>query len=222
MGGMSAVLPSQALQRRGFDEEALGTSITRCESDILDLSESVDLIELPEEPAVRVAVKFEELYREYVQFVGRFLFCLGCPKEDVDDATQEVFLVAHRRPFKAEAHPRTWLAEIAKRVVANLRRSARRHRARLDAVIAAELYASANGQEVIEARSTLEQVESCLRDLDPDHREVFVLFELEDVSCAEIAAGLGIPVGTVYSRLNTARERFQLAWRSSQNVGGAA
>jgi RNA polymerase sigma-70 factor (ECF subfamily) len=39
-----------------------------------------------------------------------------------------------------------------------------------------------------------------------------VLFEIEGESCDDIAAGLGIPVGTVYSRLHAARRDFQKAF----------
>ena len=47
--------------------------------------------------------------------------------------------------------------------------------------------------------------------LTPEKRTVFILYELEGESCDAIAAGLGIPVGTVYSRLHSARRDFARA-----------
>ena len=45
--------------------------------------------------------------------------------------------------------------------------------------------------------------------MDLDHRAVFVLYELEGESCEQIAQILDVPVGTVFSRLHTARKNFQ-------------
>jgi RNA polymerase sigma-70 factor, ECF subfamily len=59
-----------------------------------------------------------------------------------------------------------------------------------------------------EARAALEEV---LDELEMDLRAVLVLFELEEMSTAEIAATLEIPMGTVSSRLRRAREEFQSA-----------
>jgi RNA polymerase sigma-70 factor (ECF subfamily) len=47
--------------------------------------------------------------------------------------------------------------------------------------------------------------------LDLDKRAVFVMFEIEGMGCEEIASVLGIPVGTVYSRLHVARRDFEKA-----------
>jgi RNA polymerase sigma-70 factor (ECF subfamily) len=45
--------------------------------------------------------------------------------------------------------------------------------------------------------------------MDAGHRAVFILFELEGESCESIAAGLEVPIGTVYSRLHAARRAFR-------------
>ena len=57
----------------------------------------------------------------------------------------------------------------------------------------------------------VQRVQSALATLDEDKRAVFVLFELEGESCESIAKGLEIPVGTVYSRLHSARKDFTKA-----------
>jgi len=55
-----------------------------------------------------------------------------------------------------------------------------------------------------EARLRLAQL---LAKLSPERRATFVLFEVEGVSCEEIAELTGVPVGTVYSRLHLARKQ---------------
>ena len=155
------------------------------------------------------------LYRAHAPFVGGFLLRLGAPREDMEDLTQEVFLVAHRRGgfVPGAAKPTTWLAEIAFRVWSNRKRSARRRPA--DPVgdeVAALPGRDADPEATTEARRALERVQVCLDALDLDHRAVFVLYELEGVKGADIASALEVPVGTVYRRLHTARERFRATY----------
>jgi RNA polymerase sigma-70 factor (ECF subfamily) len=52
-------------------------------------------------------------------------------------------------------------------------------------------------------------LESALRQLPDDQREVLLLVALEEMSYAEVAAALGIPIGTVMSRLSRGRERLR-------------
>ncbi|HEY5960176.1 MAG TPA: sigma factor-like helix-turn-helix DNA-binding protein, partial [Polyangiaceae bacterium] len=65
-------------------------------------------------------------------------------------------------------------------------------------------------------------------ELTPEQRAVFVMYELEELSCAEIATELAIPKGTVFSRLHAAREVFKAAYTrgerdsSSQLVVGGS
>jgi len=110
------------------------------------------------------------------------------------------------------AKPTSYLAEIALRLLANRRRRRARSREHNDSLqIARAATGSATASDVLEARHSLERVQSALDMLDVDRRAVFILFELEGESCGSIAAGLGIPVGTVYSRLHKARAEFASA-----------
>jgi RNA polymerase sigma factor (sigma-70 family) len=66
-------------------------------------------------------------------------------------------------------------------------------------------------------RQARARLESMLDELDPDKRAVFVMFEIDRMSCDEIAALVGVPVGTVYSRLHGARKAFEKSlarWRA--------
>jgi RNA polymerase sigma-70 factor (ECF subfamily) len=158
-----------------------------------------------------------DLFRAHAGFVAGFLSRMGAAAVDLDDLTQEVFLVAHRRGGyePGPARPTTWLAEIALRVLATYRRSKRRKPSSNGMELDALEGHDAGPDEVVAARRSLSRVQACLEGLDEQHRAVFVLFELEGEPCASIAAALDLPVGTVYSRLHNARKKFLDAWGST-------
>jgi RNA polymerase sigma-70 factor (ECF subfamily) len=154
------------------------------------------------------------LYEEYFDFVWRSLRRLGVPLDAVDDATQDVFMVVHRRlgDFEGRSSPKSWLFSIALHVAQHHRRAlARRRRQELDEELVdlGEL-----GQEeralVGEAARLVYRL---LDSLDDDKRAVFVLVHFEQMPAREIARALGIPINTVYSRLRLARRDFDAALR---------
>ena len=152
-----------------------------------------------------------KLFRDHAPFVANFVARLGTRREEVDDIVQEVFLVAHRRGgfIPGAARPTTWLAEIAIRVSSAARRRQRRSREDPDVqTVASALAPGRSPGEQAETAEALRRVQQALETLDEAKRVVFILFELEGESCESIAAGLGIPVGTVYSRLHKARKLF--------------
>lgn len=158
-----------------------------------------------------------ELFREHAPFVGRLLGRLGVPRRDLDDAVQDVFLTAHRRggfiPDRAKA--RTWLGEISIRVAANIRRARRRHPTDLDDVALGAV--PTPGADPYEAAALAEQIERvavALESVPVAQRIVFVLFELEGEPAESIARGLGVPLGTVHSRLHVARRAFRSAYEA--------
>lgn len=156
-----------------------------------------------------------ELYRAHARYVAGFLVRSGAPREGLEDLVQDVFLVAHRRGGYAPgaAKPTTWLAEIALRVLSNHRRRARRRPAQPSSdVVALQPSGGADPERAAATHRSLERVQRCLDGLDLDHRSVFILFELDGVSCSEIATALDVPVGTVYRRLHTARARVKAAY----------
>lgn len=153
----------------------------------------------------------EALFRAHATFVAAFVSRLGAAKAEVDDLVQEVFLVAHNKGgyHPGPAHPRTWLAAIALRVTQAKRRSLARRREDIgEGAFEAMTAAGKDPGEALEVAESLGRVQRALDTLDLEHRAAFVLYEIEGESCADIAVALGIPVGTVYSRLHSARKRF--------------
>ncbi|WP_150427026.1 RNA polymerase sigma factor [Dechloromonas sp. CZR5] len=63
-------------------------------------------------------------------------------------------------------------------------------------------------------------LETALRQLPDEQREILLLVALEEMSYADIAALLGIPIGTVMSRLSRGRERLRLVMEGRQPVAG--
>jgi RNA polymerase sigma-70 factor (ECF subfamily) len=168
---------------------------------------------LQEEPQERIDAG--TLFRRHAAFVASFLARIGIDRPELDDVVQEVFMIAHRRGgFQAgPARPTTWLADIAIRVAANRRRARRRARVAPDEEkVARQAAGDPTPVEAIDARRSLDRVQRALEAVDEDKRAVFVLYELEGESCEAIAAGLGIPIGTVYSRLHAARKKFTRAY----------
>jgi RNA polymerase sigma-70 factor, ECF subfamily len=167
------------------------------------------------EPAEAVRTGAAQLYRAHAGFVAGFLTRMGARGVDVEDLTQEVFLVAHRRGGYVEgpARPTTWLAEIALRVLSTHRRTKRRKPERPGTDELEALHADHSpADEQVASRRALARVQCCLEGMDEEHRAVFVLYELEGEACGAIAAALALPVGTVYSRLHHARKKFMQAW----------
>jgi RNA polymerase sigma-70 factor (ECF subfamily) len=156
-----------------------------------------------------------ELFLAHAPFVARFLARLGVPRADVDDRVQEVFLTAHRlggfTPDRGRAT--TWLAAIAIRIASTARRTLRRrHEEQDDEALTQQLAPGADPHERAEVSESLARVNRALAALDIDQRAVFVLFEVEGETSEAIALGLGVPVGTVHSRLHRARKDFQRAY----------
>lgn len=150
------------------------------------------------------------LFRAHAGFVASFLRRLGVLGADIDDLTQEVFLVAHRKGgfVPGSGQPRSWLAAIAVRIASTYRRTQRRHPEDASSELDAAQGPAADPARSLEARRALQRVQAALDALELDDRATFVLFELEGWSCDAIAAAFEIPVGTTYSRLHNARKRF--------------
>jgi RNA polymerase sigma-70 factor (ECF subfamily) len=150
------------------------------------------------------------LFRAHAGFVAAFLRRIGIASADVDDLVQEVFLIAHRKGgfVAGSANPKAWLAAIARRVASTSRRSQRRRREDPDAELEGMHGPNADAARVLEGRAALRRVQQALDTLTLDDRATFVLFELEGLSCEEIATAFEIPIGTTYSRLHNARRRF--------------
>lgn len=157
----------------------------------------------------RLRALFDQRYREVWRLLRRF----GVDPAAVDDAAQRVFWIAAQKLDAIERGKEfAFLYGISTRVAAEERRKSTRHD-RLHATDSPDDIASTapTAEEQLDqqrARSLLDEV----LDRMPDpQREVFVLFELEGLEIRQIASLLDLPIGTVGSRLRSARETFTTA-----------
>jgi RNA polymerase sigma-70 factor (ECF subfamily) len=157
------------------------------------------------------------IYEEHFEFVWRSLRRLGVPPSAVDDATQDVFVVVHRRlrEFDGKSRVKTWLFSIALNVALHHRRTLARRQPELGPEPDEELVdlGSASPQDETLRAEAARLVHSLLESLDDEKRAVLVLAHLEQMPAPEIAEALGIPLNTVYSRLRLARRQFDAALR---------
>jgi RNA polymerase sigma-70 factor (ECF subfamily) len=143
-------------------------------------------------------------------FVWRSLRRFGLSDDHADDATQQVFVVASRRLESiAPASEKSFLLRTAMRVASDVRRSATYRREVAHPDPAGEIEGGVRPDDALDRRRARALLDCVLDAMDLDLRSVFVLFEIEEMTIAEIAALLEIPSGTVASRLRRARERFR-------------
>jgi RNA polymerase sigma-70 factor, ECF subfamily len=173
------------------------------------------------------ARRLERAAREEFQFIWRSLRRLGVrPDDAVDDAAQRVFeIAARKRTLLTPGCERAFLFKTALHVAQEVRRNARRSRARFDAELMASELADPkpDPEESAEQARLRRLLDEVLEQMPLELRAVFVLFELEELTSLEIAPLLGIPPGTVASRLRRARALFRdEVQRSSQRAQAGA
>ena len=167
----------------------------------------------------------EALFRSHSRFVADFAYRLGVQRQELDDVVQEVFLAAHRQGgyMSGAASPTSWLGQMTLLAVKGRRRTARRRPEGGEELDSETMAATGAGPfEALASAQALGRVQRALEALDLDARTVFILFEIEEEPCDAIAASLGVPVGTVYSRLHGARRRFQEAYDRIGRIEAAA
>jgi len=149
------------------------------------------------------------LIEPHFAYVWRLCRRLGLSESDADDAAQQVFITASRRASDiTPGRERAFLYGVAANVVAKSRhtRARRRETSHEDVeAIEADLPAL---DELSDQRKARVLLDALLATMELELRVVFVLYEIEELTVAEIAATLGLPAGTAASRLRRAREDF--------------
>jgi RNA polymerase sigma-70 factor (ECF subfamily) len=171
----------------------------------------------------------DQFYRKHARKVLGWSIRLGGPAVDPEDIAHEVFAIAFRKisGFRGDAQPSTWLFVITRNVVSNARRRAAIRRFVGLENGMDELPSPLDGvDENMEQGRRRLQVQLALEKLKTHQREVLVLMDLEGRTAPEAAQMLGVPAGTVYSRLHYARRAFKSAlqrngvtsWETSGSV----
>jgi RNA polymerase sigma-70 factor (ECF subfamily) len=150
------------------------------------------------------------LFEAHFDFVWRSLRRLGMDEGAADDGAQEVFLVLSRKLGEVpEGKERSFLFGTALRVASDARRARSRRPIVADPRAIESAEADGAGADVLLERARTRAIlDAILDEMEIDLRTVFVLYELEEMSMAEIASTLDVPAGTVASRLRRARADF--------------
>jgi RNA polymerase sigma-70 factor, ECF subfamily len=168
---------------------------------------------------------FDALFLRHRRAVFSYTFRMVGEGAAAEDLTQECFLRVwrSRQRYEPTAAFRTWLFTIARRLALDELKRRQAHPAVRDTetaddedstgTVEAIAVDSVNPQELVIARELARTLDQALRALPEEFREAAILRDVEGMSYEEIAGILGCPLGTVKSRINTARKRLQAVAR---------
>jgi len=157
-------------------------------------------------------IAFEEAVLPHLDAAYNLARWLTRNTQDAEDVVQEAYLRAFR--FFGGYHggnARAWLLKIVRNTCYTWLHQNRTHQATdlFDEQIHTDVAESRNPETLLLQRADGQLLNQALDELPTDFREVLVLLELEGLSYKEIAEVLGIPIGTVMSRLARARHRLR-------------
>jgi RNA polymerase sigma-70 factor (ECF subfamily) len=146
---------------------------------------------------------------------------------DAEDLVQETLVRAYRAIDRFDGrHPRAWLLTILRNTDANMHR--RRRPGLVDDWVVMDDQRPAFGvapaaaeDEALWGRLEAD-LQRAVQQLDPRFQRVLLLIDVDQLTYAEAARALGVPVGTVMSRLHRARERVRRALSDPPTEGGAS
>ncbi len=165
------------------------------------------------EPPTVERPAFANVFAAELPYVLRSLRRLGALPADVEDLGHDVFMVVHRELARFDpARPiRPWLFGIAFRVASDHRRLARVRREVPTAQVPDAAALAESAEAHLERADDRALVLAALAALDLERRAVIVMHDLDGFSAPQVAAELGIPLNTAYSRLRLAREDLRRA-----------
>jgi len=160
---------------------------------------------------------WRKVFNVAYKFVGRH--------DEAEDLTQDVFLKLFRSlvTFDRRANFQTWLVSVSRNLCIDHYRSVRKERETIDRTVnpndLSPISAEVSPHVALERRDLAKHLQRALDDLPKPLKKAVVMRDLQDMSYQEIAEQLGVPEGTVKSRIN--RGRHELA-RQLRRRGGFA
>ncbi len=166
---------------------------------------------------------FRRLYADHFRAVVAFAVRRAEQPDDAADVVADTFLVVWRRlddvPVGDEALP--WLYGVARRVLANQRRSLLR-RERLGARLRSTLreVPAPDPGDAADSGAVVDRVRAAMDSLSPADRELLQLVGWEELEPQEVAVVLDLPAATVRTRLTRARARLRAALGDDDGAAG--
>ena len=154
--------------------------------------------------------RLARMFRAHHALIWRTLRRRGLDADTAADATQQCFLIASERlgDIRVESE-RSFLLQTALNLALSAFRNSRRWEPGCDPDL--HVKPGQGMEEMVDQNRAVELLDRALTRLTPELQEAFVLFEIEQLTTPEMAALVGIPVGTAASRLRRAREAFRAA-----------
>jgi RNA polymerase sigma-70 factor (ECF subfamily) len=148
-----------------------------------------------------------ELYDRYQAPLHRFIARVTRDAHDVDDLLHATFLAAVKcaERYDGRSSCRPWLIGIAATLIRRRRKTFARFVTMLSAFGNAQQRVN-DPRPALQARS---DVERALAKLSEPKRLALLMAEVEGLSCAEISEALGVPIGTIWTRLHAARRELR-------------
>ena len=144
----------------------------------------------------------------HMRSLQRYAYVLTRNRADAEDLVQETFIkaLAATESFRAGAEMRPWLFRIMHNVHVSAGRKAQRHKAYTERQALKDTPTQPASQvQRLEVKATL----AALQRLPEHQREVVALIAFEDMSYADAAKVVGIPLGTFMSRISRGREALR-------------
>lgn len=153
---------------------------------------------------------FGPLVTRYEGLVAGVAWRYGARREDIEDVVSEVMVKVYRNlhQYRPDYPLSTWLYRLAVNHVVDLARRNRKERGRTE-MPEQVADAAPSASEGMEARERAEMLRAALREIDPRYREVIFLVYVEGRRVDETARTLGLPEGTVKTRLMRGREAIR-------------
>jgi RNA polymerase sigma-70 factor (ECF subfamily) len=157
----------------------------------------------------------EELFRRHFGVSYRVAYRFLGHEHDAQDAVQEAFVkaITHLNDFDGRSEFRTWLLAIVTNAALDVGRRRGRRAARAlsnGSGLSIEAFEEADPARGLYREDLRRILDAALGRLSPPLRTAFILFAEAGLSYKEIAAALDIPMGTVMSRINAARQKLQV------------
>ena len=160
-----------------------------------------------------VSVVFDDWYRSHAHAIQRFIMRRVRSAEDAEDILQSTYLGAweNRASYRGTAHPKTWLTAIALNIVRNHVNRAADYRFIVESIDEheEELVDTLAPERRMSINQRFARFIEFAQSLSADQQRMIELLFIDDISYVQVAQRLGIPVGTVRSRLARLRAKLE-------------
>ena len=166
---------------------------------------------------------FAFLVETYETSVYRLALRMCGNAHDAEEVAQEAFVAAWKGmpAFRGESKFSSWLYQLTTNAAIDFLRREKRHRATTPIEDEVDLAAPGTPQQAAEAAEVRQALQQALDTLTPEHREIFLLRQMRQLSYEEIGHLLGLERGTVKSRLSRAKKQLRQILTQQGNLFAA-